>query len=111
MALENKFGPEKIQEIFGYISTNFLDVIGFMCPVGFSTSFVIFKRIFAAENEFDQAGDESWLEVEVVDPLFDMMGIEVFIYFQLKQNWISHYINTGCLSTSCYTRRVFHLYG
>ena len=32
---------------------------------------------YVAENEYDQAGDEDWLQVEVVDPIFDMMGIEV----------------------------------
>ena len=39
----------------------------------------IVTNYFVAENEYDQAGDEEWLEVEVVDPLFDMMGIEVWI--------------------------------
>ena len=32
---------------------------------------------YVAENEYDQAGDEDWLEIEVVDPIFDKMGIEV----------------------------------
>ena len=35
-----------------------------------------------AENEYDLAGDEEWLEVEVVDPLFAKMGIEVFLLFK-----------------------------
>ena len=30
-----------------------------------------------AENEYDNTGDEGWLEVEVVDPIFDNMGMEV----------------------------------
>ena len=30
-----------------------------------------------ANNEFDDTGDESWMEVEVVDPIFEKMGMEV----------------------------------
>ena len=33
--------------------------------------------MFLAVNEEDMLGDETWIEVEVVDPLFDQMGIEV----------------------------------
>ena len=45
-----------------------------------------------AENEYDLAGDEEWLEVEVVDPLFDMMGIEVFFKCFYKTPFSSLYL-------------------
>ena len=31
----------------------------------------------SAKNEFDDTRDESWMEVEVVDPIFEKMGMEV----------------------------------
>ena len=42
--------------------------------------------IVAVENEYDNTGDEGWLEVEVVDPIFDNMGMEVIMMFDIHAN-------------------------
>ena len=86
--------------------------------------------MFSAVSEEAMLGDEIWIEVEVVDPLFDQMGIEVDKSLVIseeripKENCIfltrfNHkevaskkrkHILVGCLSTCGHSRRVFHLY-
>ena len=62
---------------------------------------------YIAENEYDNTGDEGWLEVEVVDPIFDNMGMEV----GRKTNNICFYKTlSGCVSSSLGAWGVLCLY-
>ena len=80
MDLVNNCGHGRIPGTFGFINISYLADIGCMYQVCLHNLYVLYYE-FTAENEYDQAGDEEWLEVEVVDPLFDMMGIEVSMHY------------------------------
>ena len=89
--MESRFGAGKTRVICGFTNTRCLDSTGSQFQVGCQFHLKISNHGFSflasshsnplllltARNAYDLTGDDLRLEVEVVDPIVDNMGMEV----------------------------------